>query len=97
MTAVPADRETAEVDGGEPVVIDSVEVEGNIRQADLTIIAMGGLNRGSAYTILDIQRSTKAMWKTGQFRDIRVRVERDVGDGMVTLIWEVDESPQGDI
>ena len=75
----------------DPVVIDSVDVEGNIRQADLTIIAMGGLNRGSAYTILDIQRGFKAMWATGQFQDIRVRVEGDVGSGTVTLVWEVDE------
>jgi len=76
--------------GIEPVVIDSVDVEGNIRQADLTIIAFGGLNRGSAYTIFDIQRATKAMWATGHFKDIRVRVEGDIG-GQVTLIWEVDE------
>ena len=74
----------------EPVVIDSVDVEGNIRQADLTIIAFGGLNQGSAYTIFDIQRATKAMWATGHFKDIRVRVEGDIG-GHVTLIWEVDE------
>ena len=76
--------------GIEPVVIDSVDVEGNIRQADLTIIAFGGLNQGSAYTIFDIQRATKAMWSTGHFKDIRVRVEGDIG-GQVTLIWEVDE------
>jgi len=77
--------------GVEPVVIDSVDVEGNIRQTDLTIIAMGGLNPGSAYTISDIQRATESIWATGQFRDVRVRVEGEVGDGMVTLIWEVDE------
>ena len=75
----------------DPVVIDSVAVEGNIRQADITIIAMGGLNRGSAYTIFDIQRAFKSMWATGQFKDIRVRVEGDVGGGGVTLVWEVDE------
>ena len=74
----------------EPVVIDSVDVEGNVRQTDLSILAMGGLNRGSAYTIFDIQRGTKAMWATGQFKDIRVRVEGDIGD-RVTLVWEVDE------
>ena len=77
--------------GFEPVVVDSLDVEGNIRQADLTIIGMGGLTPGSAYTIFDIQRAFKTMWATGHFKDIRVRVEGDVGDGMVTLIWEVDE------
>ncbi len=79
-----------------PVVIDSVAVEGNIRLADLTIIAMGGLDQGSAYTIFDIQRATKAMWATGHFKDISVRVEGDVGDGNLTLIWEVDEKERAD-
>ena len=74
----------------EPVVIDSVDVAGNLRQADLTIMAMGGLIRGSAYTIFDIQRATKLMWATGQFKDIQVRVEGDIGD-RVTLVWVVDE------
>ena len=30
------------------------------------------------------------MWATGQFKDIQVHVEGDVGD-RVTLVWEVDE------
>ncbi len=88
----PADHAHAQLPnaGLEPVVVDSVEVTGNVRQADLTIIAMGGLIRGSAYTIFDIQRATKLMWATGQFKDIQVRVEGDIGD-RVTLIWVVDE------
>ena len=92
-TLLPATQAHAQQTSGgvEPVVIDSVDVEGNIRQADLTIIAMGGLGRGSSYTIFDIQRAFKTMWATGQFKDISVRVEGDVGDGMVTLIWLVDE------
>ena len=93
-TLLPATKARAQLPSGggfEPVVVDSVHVEGNIRQADLTIIDMGGLIPGSAYTIFDIQRATKAMWATGHFNDIRVRVEGDVGDGMVALIWEVDE------
>ena len=92
-TLLPATQVHAQLPSGgvAPVVIDSVDVEGNIRQADVTIIAMGGLNRGSAYTIFDIQRAFKSMWATGQFKDIRVRVEGDVGDGEVTLIWEVEE------
>ena len=93
VTLLPAPRALAQDtnDGVRPVVIDSVDVEGNIRQADLTIIGMGGLNQGSSYTIFDIQRAFKTMWATGQFKDISVRVEGDVGDGHVTLIWLVDE------
>ncbi len=91
-TLVPAPGAQAQQVAGPlgPVVIDSVDVEGNFRQADLTIIAMGGLNRGSAYTIFDIQRATKALWATRQFKDIQVRVEGDIGD-RVTLVWVVDE------
>jgi outer membrane protein insertion porin family len=94
VTLLPATQAHAQLPSGggfEPVVLDSVDVEGNIRQADLTIMDMGGLSPGSPYTIFDIQRAFKAMWATGQFEDIRVRVEGDVGDGMVTLIWEVEE------
>ncbi len=91
LAATQAQAQQPTAGGFEPVVIDSVDVEGNIRQADLTIIAMGGLNAGAAYTVYDIQRATKAMWATGQFKDIRVRVEGDVGTGGVRLIWEVDE------
>ena len=89
---LPATQAYAQAPVGrvEPVVLDSVDVEGNIRQADLTILAMGGLDRGSAYTIFDIQRAAKDMWSTQQFNDIRVRVEGDIG-GHVTLVWEVDE------
>ncbi len=93
-----AEQMTADAQTGvRPVVIDSVVVEGNIRQADSTIIAMGGLDQGSAYTVSDIRRATRSMWATGQFKDIRVRVEGDVGDGPVTLIWEVDEQERGDV
>jgi len=96
MTAAAQAIETTSPRRNSGVVIDSVDVEGNVRLADLTIIAMGGLNRGSAYTIFDIQRGTKSMWATGQFNDIRVRVEGDVGDGNMTLIWEVEEKERAD-
>ena len=95
MTADAQAIETTSPRRNSGVVIDSVDVEGNIRLADITIIAMGGLDQGSAYTIFDIRRAFKAMWATGQFKDIRVRVG-DVGDGRVTLIWEVDEQERAD-
>jgi len=73
-----------------PIVIDSIAVRGNLRQTDQTIVASGTLNPGSAYTIFDIQKATKSLWSTGQFKDITVHVEGEVGDG-VTLVWDVDE------
>ena len=90
-TLLPVPQANAQQAASEPVLIDSVAVEGNIRQADLTIIAMGGLAPGSAYTVYDLQRAFKSMWATGQFNDISIRVEGDVGTGTVTLVWEVDE------
>lgn len=80
----------------ESVMFDVVDVLGNTRQADSTIIAIGGLDEGTAYTISDIQRATRSMWESGQFRDIRVRVDRQ-SDGLVTLIWEVDEQERPDV
>jgi outer membrane protein insertion porin family len=92
VALVPANQAHAQLPNAQldPVVIDSVDVTGNVRQADFTIIDMGGLIEGSAYTIFDIQRATKLMWATGQFKNIEVRVEGDIGD-RVTLVWVVEE------
>jgi len=87
---VPRDEEF-EVRIDPVFLIDAVVVQGNIRQADRTIIAMGGLNSGSVYTLSDIQRATESMWATGQFKDVRVLVGRALGDDMLTLIWDVVE------
>lgn len=76
--------------GAGPIVIDSIAVHGNVRQEDGTIIASGTLDPGTAYTIFDIQKGTKALWSTGQFRDITVHVEGELGE-KVTLVWDVEE------
>jgi outer membrane protein insertion porin family len=73
-----------------PILIDSVSVKGNVRLAELTVIAMASINRGSAYTIFDIQKATKELWASGQFWDITAHIEGDVGEH-VTLVWEVEE------
>ena len=69
-----------------PIRIDSVGVEGNVRLQDLTVISLGNINRGSSYTIFDIQKAVKEMWATGQFWDITARVEGNLGE-RVTLVW----------
>ena len=76
--------------GAGPIVIDSIAVHGNVRQEDGTIIASGTLDPGTAYTIFDIQKGTKALWSTGQFRDITVHVEGELGE-KITLVWDVEE------
>ena len=73
-----------------PILIDSVAVKGNVRLPELTIIAMASINRGSEYTIFDIQKAAKALWASGQFWDITAHIEGNVGEH-VTLVWEVEE------
>ncbi len=87
--AVPLSS-TGQEPGTGPLVIDSIAVEGNVRQEDEAIINNGTLDPGTAYTIFDIQKATKSLWSTGQFRDITVHVEGEVGEE-VTLVWDVDE------
>ena len=90
-----AEQVTADAQAGaRSVVIDAVDVVGNIRQADSTIIAMSGLDPGSAYTTADIARAKRSMLATGQFTDILVRVDGD--GGVVTLIWEVNEQERAE-
>ena len=75
---------------GGPIAIDSIAVVGNARQSDMAIILLSELTGDATYTIFDIRKAAKALWATGQFRDITAHVEGTVGD-RVTLIWEVDE------
>ena len=90
-----AEQVTADAQAGaRSVVFDAVDVVGNIRQADSTIIAMSGLDVGSAYTTADISRAKRSMFATGQFTDIVVRVNSD--GGVVTLIWEVNEQERAE-
>ena len=88
--AVEAQQDGVQQELVGPIVIDSVAVKGNVRLADLTIISMASINRGSAYTIFDIQEATKDLWASGEFWDITVHIEGNVGDH-VTLVWEVEE------
>ena len=89
VMAPPIAQAQQDMTGG-PILIDSVAVRGNVRLADLTIIAMASINRGTAYTIFDIQKATKELWASGQFWDITVHIEGNVGEH-VTLVWEVEE------
>ena len=89
VMAPPIAQAQQDMTGG-PILIDSVAVRGNVRLADLTIIAMASINRGTAYTIFDIQKATKELWASGQFWDITAHIEGNVGEH-VTLVWEVEE------
>jgi outer membrane protein insertion porin family len=72
------------------IPIDSLDVRGNVRQSDATILGVAGLIPGNSYSIFDIQRATKSLMATQQFNDVQVFAEGVVG-GTVKLIFEVDE------
>ena len=71
-----------------PQVVDSVVVEGADRLDPVQIEAMFGIQRGQQITYRDIQRGIKALFSTGQFRNVTVRARGAPG---VTLIVQVDE------
>ena len=90
ITPVAAQAQAQQELSTGPIQIDSVSVKGNVRLAELTVIAMASINRGSSYTIFDIQKATKELWASGQFWDITAHIEGNVGEH-VTLVWEVEE------
>ncbi len=76
---------------GVPLVqVDSIVVIGNSRLATATIIGTLGFQAGTGVTYREIQTGIKTLFSTGQFADVIVRAEGDVGEP-VTLIVEVEE------
>ncbi len=72
--------------------VDSVVVEGNSRVEASSIIAIFGVQAGSAgVSYRDIQAGMKALLAQGHFKDIVVRA-RGTAPG-ITLVIEVDEQP----
>ena len=71
-----------------PQRVDSVIVEGAERLAPENIQGMFGIQAGTDITYRDIQRGIKALFGTGQFRNVTVRARGAPG---VTIIVQVDE------
>ncbi|MFH1765235.1 MAG: outer membrane protein assembly factor BamA [Gemmatimonadota bacterium] len=72
------------------VKVDSIAVTGNSRLAAATIIGTLGFQAGVDVTYREIQTGIKNLYSTGQFADVIVRAEGNVGEP-VTLILEVEE------
>lgn len=72
----------------QPQRVDSVLVEGADRLDPEQIQAMFGIQVGQEITYRDIQRGIKALFSTGQFKNVTVRARGEPG---VTLIVQVDE------
>lgn len=71
-----------------PQRVDSILIEGANRLAAENVEAMFGIQAGQEITYRDIQRGIKALFSTGQFRNVTVRARGTPG---VTLIVQVDE------
>ncbi len=72
--------------------VDSILVAGNLRLAAPTIIGTLGFQAGSAVTYREIQKGVKNLYSTGQFEDVRVLIQGNVGEPVV-LILQVAERP----
>lgn len=72
------------------VFVDSIAVDGNVRQTRDLIVGTTGLQAGSSMTFRDIQRAVKNLWSTGQFKDVQVRALGRVGEPVV-LVFDVEE------
>jgi outer membrane protein insertion porin family len=71
--------------------IDSLVVEGNVRNKSDQILAVSGLAKGMTATWRDIQRAITILYRTGQFD--RVEVEQREGDDKLILALVVVERP----
>ena len=71
------------------VPVDTVVVEGNsARIQEQSIVALFGVQPGSEVTYRDIQRGMKQLMRSGQFKDVVIRVR---GTSPVELVIQVEE------
>jgi len=92
LSLVPPVEVWAQEPGGAggATFVDSIRVEGNVRQNGGVIAAQSGLQSGTLITFREIQGATKALMATGQFEDVRILAQGQEGDAVV-LIIQVDE------
>ena len=70
--------------------VDSIRVEGTVRQNAGVVAALSGLQAGTLITFREIQEATKALMATGEFEDVRILAQGREGESVV-LIIQVDE------
>lgn len=70
--------------------VDSIRVEGTVRQNAGVVAAQSGLQAGTLITFREIQEATKALMATGEFEDVRILAQGREGESVV-LIIQVDE------
>ena len=77
------------------VIVDSVAVEGAVRQTVAEVQIVAGIHPGDAIGYRDIQRAMRRLWATGQFSDVRVDArpsDTALGSGVI-LVIAVEEQP----
>jgi outer membrane protein insertion porin family len=75
----------------EPPVLDSVIVQGNARLSTAQILGTAALVPGQVVGFRDVQRAIAALFKTGQFDD--VKAEFRAGEDKFVLAFTVKERP----
>jgi outer membrane protein insertion porin family len=76
----------------DPVVVDSVAIEGNARVERTTILGYLPFQPGDTVGFRELQEAQKALWALGQFSDLRVFAE-DVDPPHALIRITVDERP----
>ncbi len=75
---------------GSPLVrIDSVAAEGMVQLEYGDVVGAAGIQPGSLNSWLDIQRAVKALWATGRYEDVVVRIDESTGRNV--LVFQVEE------
>lgn len=96
LAALLVPRAAAAQDTGtqlQRVIVDSVAVVGNYRVAVASVRALFGVQPGQTVSFREIQKGTKTLMATGQYKDVTVRASESRGDHAVLTV-EVAEHPQ---
>jgi outer membrane protein insertion porin family len=83
VAALPA---AAQEPGQQPVIVDSIAVDGLRRISRSTVIASAGIPLGEAVSFRDVQRAIAALYATGQFDDVRVYQGRAAGKEVLRVV-----------
>jgi outer membrane protein insertion porin family len=86
---LPARIGAQEPTGPQPIVIDSIAVEGLRRVARATVIQIMQVPLGEALGFRDVQRAIANLYRTGQFADVRVEQGRS-GDRDILRVTVVE-------
>lgn len=90
-----AAQEQEQPQGPQRVIVDSIAVEGAVRQAPAEIQIVAGIHPGDQVGYREIQRALRRLWATGQFRDVRMeaRATDQLAGAAVILVIAVEEQP----